>query len=267
MDPSELDISITCVEPEKKLLHNKGFRTEVTDQTTRQNFTGSEIGREIGRDILADYIKHDVERAKIPLVRCWVCIMRKYYTLVNDEHWYETPLVESNIPDYSICRHCYPMLLELYKNPPTEQALGAIYFMKSFKTGEAITENCTFRYIQDWKLHNIFSLRLFIAMCEWSITAPMLESFSLTQLKEYACRLITEDHSRWHFFKELNSNAPAHEKLYLLSQKDVSELHVTAESFDPNVILTHEGLTIISNQPPVTKALTAHFQKYFKYKH
>ena len=134
--------------------------------------------------------------------------------------------------------------------------------MKSFKTGEPLSENCTFRYIQDWKLHNIFSVRLFIAMCDWAITAPMLESFSLTQLKEYACRLITEDHSRWHFFKELNSNAPAHEKLYLLSQKDVSELHVTAESFDPNVILTHEGLTIISNQPPVTKALTAHFQKY-----
>ena len=95
-------------------------------------------------------------------------------------------------------------------------------------------------------------------MCDWAITAPMLESFSLQQLKEYAYRLITEDHSKWNFFKELNRNAPPQEKLYLLSQKDVSEVHVTPDSFDPHVILTHEGLTIMSNQPPVMKPLTGH---------
>ena len=87
----------------------------------------------------------------------------------------------------------------------------------------------------------------------------MLESFSLQQLKEYAYRLITEDHSKWNFFKELNRNGPAQEKLYLLSQKDVSEVHVTPDSFDPHVILTHDDLSI-SNQPPVMKALTAHIQ-------
>ena len=220
-----------------------------------------EIGHEIARDKLPRHINHTVEHAKMVLVRCWVCIIRKYCWLVNNKNWYESPLTESNIPDYSICRHCYPSVLKMYSNPPKEHSLGAIDFMESFNTDEPLSENCTFQAIQDWKLHNIFSVHIFIAMCDWGITAPMLESFSLARLREYVCMLITEDHSGWPFFKELYSNAPPYAKLYLLSQKDVSDLYVTPDSFDPHVILTYDDNGVgISNHPPVMKPLTAYVQ-------
>ena len=53
----------------------------------------------------------------------------------------------------------------------------------------------------DWKIHQKFNIRVFIALLDWAITPFMLENFTTMELTEHAVRMCTIDHSGWEYFR------------------------------------------------------------------
>ena len=53
----------------------------------------------------------------------------------------------------------------------------------------------------DWKIHQKFNIRIFIALLDWAITPFMLENFTTMELTEHAVCMYTLDHSGWEYFQ------------------------------------------------------------------
>ena len=150
-----------------------------------------------------------------PLVQCWLCVLRKL-SVLNNETWANQPYTETRNADYGICNE--KGCLELFKRFRKSLVVGGVgncpsiarraleSYVKSisppYSHGDiGVLENNTFQYIMDWKIHQKFNIRIFIALLDWAITPFMLENFTTMELTEHAVRMCTIDHSGWEYFQ------------------------------------------------------------------
>ena len=147
-----------------------------------------------------------------PLVQCWICVLRK--GILNNETWVNQPYTETRNADYGICNE--KGCLELFKRfrkslagcraCPASVIRSLESYVKSIRPPYShgdigVLENNTFQYIMDWKIHQKFNIRVFIALLDWAITPFMLENFTTMELTEHAVRMCTIDHSGWEYFQ------------------------------------------------------------------